>query len=303
MLKNQPIIYGIIFVAVTVLIQLSARLLLWLSQFGQHPFDHLPIPVLVFLALLFSSILLQLKTRIPGVMFVWIFQAVIILNNYFAILFHNVLANYAYVVAPILAALFVQLLSMALPKYSKLIADICVYIAATLLANFTFDSFIPLPYFGLLNVGTLFFAITFTQRDRIHQYGKKFAIWAIFLAAISNVIVAMLIGTPLRYVIVGFTAIILSELADTQVYQRFINRSWLTRVAFSNAVSIPIDTIVFTVFAFYGEEFASFAWMSEVIITDIILKVVVASLVAFGFVGFSAKVLKNPINRIKGLDV
>jgi len=302
-LKNQPIIYGIIFVAVTVLIQLSARLLLWLSQFGQHPFDHLPIPVLVFLALLFSSILLQLKTRIPGVMFVWIFQAVIILNNYFAILFHNVLANYAYVVAPILAALFVQLLSMALPKYSKLIADICVYIAATLLANFTFDSFIPLPYFGLLNVGTLFFAITFTQRDRIHQYGKKFAIWAIFLAAISNVIVAMLIGTPLRYVIVGFTAIILSELADTQVYQRFINRSWLTRVAFSNAVSIPIDTIVFTVFAFYGEEFASFAWMSEVIITDIILKVVVASLVAFGFVGFSAKVLKNPINRIKGLDV
>lgn len=290
------------FVVATVFIQLSARILLKLSQFGQHPFEHLPIPVLVFLALLFTSILLQLKSKIPGVMFVWIFQGVIIINNYFAILFHNVLANYAYVIAPILAALLVQLLSMTLPKYSKLIADISVYVAATLLANFTFDSFIPLPYFGLLNVGTLFFAITFTQRDRIHQYGKKYAILAIFLAAITNVITAIAIGTPLRYVLVGFTAIVISELADTQVYQRFIDKSWLTRVSFSNAVSIPIDTIIFTVFAFYGESFASLSWMSEVIITDIILKVIVASLVAFGFIGFSAKILKNPLNAVNSLD-
>ena len=84
------------------------------------------------------------------------------------------------------------------------------------------------------------------------------------VAAVANVITALSLNTPLRYVAVGFLAIILSEVADTEVYQRLLKRRWLTRVAASNAVSIPIDTVGFTLLAFYGAAWATAAWMIEV---------------------------------------
>lgn len=143
----------------------------------------------------------------------------------------------------------------------------------------------PLPVYGLVNVGTLFFGITFTQRDRVHQYGRRYAYIMIGVAAVANVVTALSLDTPLRYVAVGFLAIIVSEAADTEVYQRLLRRRWLTRVAASNAVSIPIDTVVFTLLAFYGAEWATAAWMTEVIATDIVVKLVVGFLAAARLLG------------------
>jgi uncharacterized PurR-regulated membrane protein YhhQ (DUF165 family) len=164
-----------------------------------------------------------------------------------------------------------------------------VYVVCTLLATYTFDSFLPLPGYGLISVGTLFFGITFTQRDRVHGYGRKAVYVMIAGAATANVLMALSLGVPLRYVAVGFLAILLSETADTEVYHRHLHRSWLGRVARSNAVSVPVDTIVFTVLAFAGKPFATLPWMIEVIVTDIALKFAVGLLAALGVLALFSK--------------
>ena len=123
---------------------------------------------------------------------------------------------------------------------AAMLAAMTVYVLCTLLANFTFDTFIPLPLFGLLSVGTLFFGITFTQRDRVHRYGRTQVYLMIFVAAVTNLLLSVYLGIPFRFLLAGFLAIILAEAADTEVYQHFISRRWLTRVVTSNAVSIRL---------------------------------------------------------------
>ncbi len=274
------------YVTLSLLIQAACLLLFKLSQFGQNPFPQLPVAVIVFFGLLFVSPLMGLLAneteRIKGSSL-----TLAILLNAVLFFFIRSLAPGAswYVLAPLVALITAFILPRLFPKNAALIAAMLVYIVCTLLANYTFDSFIPLPLYGLVNVGTLFFGVTFTQRDRVHQYGKRYAYLMIGIAALSNIVVALSLGTPLRYVAVGFLAIILSEGADTEVYQRFIDRRWITRVTTSNAVSIPIDTIVFTVLAFYGEEWATAAWMREVILTDIVVKVIVGFLAAIRVMG------------------
>jgi uncharacterized PurR-regulated membrane protein YhhQ (DUF165 family) len=157
-------------------------------------------------------------------------------------------------------------------------------VVATVLANYTFDSFIPLGGFDLangwfldrfeflVNVGTLFFGITFTQRDRVHRFGREAVYSMILVAAIANVLMSLHLGTPLRYVFVGFLAIVLSETADTEIFARLRGRPWFARVASSNAVSAPLDTVIFTVLAFVGQSFATPTWMLQVIVTDILVK-------------------------------
>ena len=129
---------------------------------------------------------------------------------------------------------------------------IAVYILAVMFANYTATWFIPLPVFGLLSVGTVIFGITFTARDFVHRMGRKYVYGMIAAAAVLTSIMAILTDTPYRIVIASFVTILIAETADTEVYQRFIHRPWLMRVAASNAVSIPLDSIIFSVLAFVG---------------------------------------------------
>ena len=154
-----------------------------------------------------------------------------------------------------------------------------VFVVCTVLANFTLDSFVPLGDFFLVNVGTLFFGITFTQRDRLHHFGRPLVYRLILTAGVANVIAALSLGTPLRYVAVSFLAIVVSDSANTEVYHRLLRRRWLSRVASSNAVAAPLDTIVFTTLAFAGAPFATLQWMTQVIVTDVLVKYL-ASMVA-----------------------
>ncbi len=296
--KYQNLFYSSLFVLTSLVIQLANILLLKLSQFGQNPFQELPLAVIAFLGVLFLGLIMTLKNKIKPSSVGIVLLISIGLNIILALVNFNNPAAFKYLLSPFIALSLLELYPKVFKERAQLFADISVYVMATLLANFTFDSFLPLPKFGLINVGTLFFAITFTQRDKIHQYGRKYALWAIFIAAIANVITALSIQTPLRYVVVGFTAIVVSEFADTEVYQRLIKRNWLSRVIASNAISIPIDTIIFTVFAFYGQDFANFAWMREVIVTDIIVKAVVAFVVALGLIN-----LKNKFQATASLKV
>lgn len=288
-----------LYLLVILSLQVAAVLLFGLSQFGQDPLAELPAAELVFLGALFIGLLLPLSRamtlRQRGVSII----LSILLAFSSEALFNTVLGGLSvdsvvrlwlngvgwYPLAPLVAVALSETYRLWFRQRAALFAAMTAYTVCTLLANYTFDSFLPLPGYGLVNVGTLFFGLTFTQRDRVHQFGRKYAYIMIFVAGVANVVTALSLGTPLRYVIVGFAAIILSETADTEVYQRFIQRRWLARVATSNAVSIPIDTVVFTVFAFAGEAFATPAWMLEVILTDIFVKLVVGFVAAFGIIG------------------
>lgn len=289
------------FILATLIVNAGCFLLLYLSQYSQegNPYTQLPLTVVILFGVLFTGLIFPLgkllKSRNANIELIAALS--LLLNICLAFILNEISIKspaenvstiqgvWWYILAPITAMSLAHFYMYAFKKHADLLTAMTVYIACTLLANFTFDSFLPLPQIGLISVGTLFFGITFTQRDRVHQYGRKQAYLMIFVAAIANVCLAFFLNIPLRFVVVSFTAIIISETADTEVYQHFIKQNWITRVTASNAVSIPLDTIIFTVFAFYGQPWASFTWMTEVIATDIIVKIMVGFLAAIPLLG------------------
>jgi hypothetical protein len=133
-----------------------------------------------------------------------------------------------------------------------MVSSMIIYIIAVLAANYTATWFIPLPIFGMVSVGTLIFGITFTQRDRVHRYGRKAVYAMIMLAAVGMVLESLLLEVPWRIILASFIAIVLSEAADTEIYHQLLHRSWLQRVTGSNLVSIPLDSLLFNLIAFMG---------------------------------------------------
>jgi uncharacterized PurR-regulated membrane protein YhhQ (DUF165 family) len=154
------------------------------------------------------------------------------------------------------------------------------YIASVVLANLTLDIFIDLPVTGTFTFGTVFFAGTFTFRDRVHHlvgsrvYVYKMIAWC----ALANVLAAWATGTPMRFIVASFTAIVLAESADTEVYHRLRERSWAARVLASNAVSVPVDTLVFVTIAFAGS--LAFGDIREIFVNDVLWKFGVAAIFA-----------------------
>ncbi|WP_374688733.1 queuosine precursor transporter [Promineifilum sp.] len=128
-----------------------------------------------------------------------------------------------------------------------------------------------------VDMGTFIYPITFTLRDVVHKVlGKRNAQTLIIAAAAINLIMAAylawaarvpsdptwglgdsfsaILGPIWRIVIASILAEVVSELLDTEVYHWFVTRvttryQW-ARVLTSNSISIPIDTLIFTVIAF-----------------------------------------------------
>ena len=159
-----------------------------------------------------------------------------------------------------------------------MVLPMTIYIVAVLLANYTATWFIPMPVFGLVSVGTLIFGVTFTQRDRVHRFGRKAVYFMIFLAAVGMVLESLLLGVPWRIILASFIAIVLSETADTEVYHRLLHLSWFQRVARSNIVSIPLDSLLFNAIAFAGV-FAPLKLLA-IIFGEIVAKFLTGSLAA-----------------------
>lgn len=264
--------------------------LAWFSTFGPTPVERLPLLALVLFGLLFVGALTDLRSVATASAGSSTARSVLVGGAGVGVALAAAgVGRWEYLIAPAGLAVALALLSVfshrpgAAPRVG-LLAAASTYVAATLMANFTLDSFIPLGNFFLLNVGTLFFGLTFTQRDRVHRHGRKAVYSMIFVAACANVALAAALGTPLRYVAVSFFTILVAETADTEVYQRLLKRRWLTRVAASNAVSAPLDTVIFTLLAFWGEEFATTAWLSQVIITDLLVKYASGIVAALGMI-------------------
>ena len=128
-----------------------------------------------------------------------------------------------------------------------------------------------------VDMGTFVYPITFTLRDVVHKaLGKRAARALIVTAALVNLFMALYLQwaakapsadsyplgaefeavlAPLwRITIASILAEVVSELVDTEVYHWFVRRvttrhQW-ARVAVSNAVSVPIDNVIFAVAAF-----------------------------------------------------
>jgi queuosine precursor transporter len=154
-----------------------------------------------------------------------------------------------------------------------------IYIIAVLLANYTATWFIPIPIFGLVSVGTLIFGITFTQRDRVHRFGRKAVYTMILIAAVGMVLESLFLDVPWRIILASFIAILLSETADTEVYQRLLHLSWFQRVTRSNIISIPLDSLLFNLIAFAGV-FTPIKLVA-IIFGEIVAKFLTGSLAAF----------------------
>ncbi|HEY9638927.1 MAG TPA: VUT family protein [Coleofasciculaceae cyanobacterium] len=161
-----------------------------------------------------------------------------------------------------------------------MIINSLIYILAVLGANYTATWFIPFPIYGQAAIGTFIFGVTFTQRDRLHQYGRRYVYRAIAVAAGTNVLMSAVLGVPLRIIAASFLAIVLAETADTEIYQRLISKSWLIRVAGSNAVSVPLDTVLFTLIAFWGVAAFPPAVIASILVGDTIVKYAIGALVA-----------------------
>jgi uncharacterized PurR-regulated membrane protein YhhQ (DUF165 family) len=269
---------AVLYLALTVCAQLVCWALLWVARSSQGvaAAETLPLIVPLLVGLLFVGGTYGLGRNLhrkPRVKLL-VLGGALVLNGLLA-WFAPV--PFAFVLAP-LVAVFAGEFYRVFGRHAAMLAAMSVYIVCTLLANFTFDSFLALPLYGQLSVGTLFFGVTFTQRDRVHRFGKGRAYQMIAVAALSNLALSAYLGIPLRFLLAGFLAILIAEAADTEVYARFVNRRWLTRVATSNAVSIPIDSVTFTAIAFAGS--MSLAMMSEIVFADILAKTVVGLLAA-----------------------
>lgn len=160
------------------------------------------------------------------------------------------------------------------------------YIAAQILADIASLKIALIGSFSI-DGGTFIYPFTFTLRDLVHKMlGKRAARTLIVTAAAINVLMAALfafvnwlpadpgwglqaefaaiLGPVWRIVLASIVAEVISELLDTEIYTVWVTRvttryQW-ARVLASNAVSVPIDSLVFCWIAFGGVLPAAVVW-------------------------------------------
>lgn len=163
-----------------------------------------------------------------------------------------------------------------------------------------------------VDMGTFIYPITFTLRDVVHKaLGKRAARTLVLTAAAINVAMALYLQwvasapsdgsyplgeefqavlAPLwRITVASILAEVVSELVDTEVYHWFVGRvttrhQW-ARVAVSNAVSVPIDNVIFAVGAFGAlpgltDHALTLPWsvVGEIFVVNLTVKVLVSAL-------------------------
>lgn len=177
---------------------------------------------------------------------------------------------------------------------------VCVggYVAMSLIANVMSVRIVRIAGFSI-DAGTLTYPLTFTLRDLIHKAGGRSAARTTIVAtAVLNVVLALglwaaaslpadgavgpqrefgqvLVGTW-RIVAASILAQVLSELVDTEVYAAWVRRFGRTRqwgrVLSSNAVAVPLDSVVFVVVAFAGTTGMGLSTIWSIVAANIVVK-------------------------------
>lgn len=178
----------------------------------------------------------------------------------------------------------------------RAIVVIAAYIAAQMMADVA--SLRIVLFLGMsIDAGTFVYPLTFTLRDLVHKtLGKQGARTLIASAAVINLIMAALfwfvsvlpadpsagaqtefaaVLSPVwRIVFASIVAEVVSELIDTEVYSLWVARvskdhQW-GRVLASNAVSVPLDSLLFSWGAFGGVLPADVVW--SIVLSNIVIK-------------------------------
>ncbi|MCS7179355.1 MAG: queuosine precursor transporter [Anaerolineae bacterium] len=138
-----------------------------------------------------------------------------------------------------------------------------------------------------VDAGTFIYPFTFTLRDLVHKVlGRTAARVMIVTAGVINLVMAGLFAftawlppdptwplqrefaailTPVwRIVVASIIAEVFSELTDTEIYHLWVSRvtrrfQWM-RVLASNAISIPLDSLIFCWGAFGGRLPVATVW-------------------------------------------
>ncbi|HQL05729.1 MAG TPA: queuosine precursor transporter [Treponemataceae bacterium] len=179
------------------------------------------------------------------------------------------------------------------------IVIIALYAAAQMMADI---GSLKIGFIAGLSIdgGTFVYPITFTLRDMIHKrLGKKAARTIIIVCALINLAMALffslltklpsdpswglqnefasILGPVWRIVLASIAAEVISELLDTEMYHLSVTKittkfQW-ARVLFSNVVSVPVDSLIFGLIAFWGLMSADTVW--SIILANIIVKGIV----------------------------
>lgn len=123
------------------------------------------------------------------------------------------------------------------------IAATIVYIGSIVLANWMTSRFglVPVGFGLLVTAGTFAAGFALLARDFVHRYGN--AVWAI--AAIGvGIVLSWFLASPVL-AIASAAAFAISELIDLGVFVWIRPRGFVPSVLTSNAISAPIDTVVF----------------------------------------------------------
>ncbi len=152
------------------------------------------------------------------------------------------------------------------------------YVAAQMMADIASLRIVLIAGFSI-DGGTFVYPLTFTLRDMVHKVaGIKTARILIIAAAGLNLVMALLfkvvsilpadlaVGPQVEFTrvlspiwrIVGASILaeVISELIDTESYRIWVEKvthkyHW-ARVLVSNAISIPVDSFLFSMLAFWG---------------------------------------------------
>lgn len=181
-------------------------------------------------------------------------------------------------------------------RQSVLLVAVASYVGVSLMANVMSARIVLLGPWAI-DAGTLTYPLAFTLRDVVHKAGGRSAARVTILAtAVLNVVMVagfwvaarlpadLSVGAQTKFgevlvpvariVVASVVAQVVAELLDTEVYHRVLERlgsrnQW-ARVVISNAVSIPTDSVVFSVIAFAGGVPAS--TLVQIIGTNVLLK-------------------------------
>ena len=169
------------------------------------------------------------------------------------------------------------------------------YLLCQIIADVTASKMVDL--FGIYVPAAVFiYALTFTLRDVVHkQLGKQTAVFMVLTAGVVNVLMAayfmltsalkpapfwgnqeaynLILGVVPRVVGASILAEVVSELIDTEIYHRIKHLEPWKRVLGSNAISLPIDSLIFVSVAFAGT--MPLSALISVMLGQILLKAVI----------------------------
>jgi uncharacterized integral membrane protein (TIGR00697 family) len=183
-----------------------------------------------------------------------------------------------------------------MPFATASVIVVAAYVAAQMLADIMSLKIALVAGFSI-DAGTFIYPITFTLRDLVHKLlGRRAARTLIVAAAAINLAMAGLFAfaawlppdpevgeqlefaivlTPVwRIVLASIAAEVIAELTDTEIYHLWVTRitrrfQW-ARVLVSNAISVPLDSLVFCWGAFGGALPGAVVW--SIFFANVIVK-------------------------------